>query len=149
MKLELAIKQSKPFKNEREKAVVNIVFTHGWLNSEMKSFFKLFGITSKQYNILRILKGADKPVSTSFIRERLVEKLSDVSRIVDRMHSKGLVIKKGCEKDRRLVDVKISSQGLSVIKKIDKENYKIDNLFDNLSEKEIKTLNVILDKLRD
>ena len=105
MKLEEAIKQTKPFKSDYQKALVNLMFTHNWVNKDMKSHFKKFGITSKQYNILRILKGAQKPVSTLFVKDRLIDSQSDVSRIVDRMLSKELISKQVCRNDKRLVDI--------------------------------------------
>ena len=91
MELEKEIKQTKPFVDPYQKAAVNLIYTHNWVRSEMQAFFKSCGLTLKQYNIMRILKGAGKKVSTSFIRERMLEKSSDVSRIVDRMFEKGIV----------------------------------------------------------
>ena len=83
MRLEEAIKQSKPFESDYQRAMVNLIFTTNCVSAEMKDFFKEYNVTTKQYNILRILSGAQKPVSIAFIRERLLDKLSDVSRIVD------------------------------------------------------------------
>ncbi|MBT8232127.1 MAG: MarR family transcriptional regulator [Saprospiraceae bacterium] len=148
MRIEEAIKQLKPFVSEAQKAGVNLMFTHNWYESQLSEFFKTYGLTTKQYNILRILKGANKSVSTSFIRERLLDKMSDVSRIVDRMAKKSLVKKETCETDKRLVDVALTEKGISILKLIGKEISKFDALFDNLTENEIIQLNNLLDKFR-
>ena len=102
MSLENEIKQTKPFKNPYEKLGVNLLYTSSWLGSQLKEHFAAFSITPKQYNILRILLGAGKPVSTNFIRERLLDKMSDVSRIVDRLSAEGWVEKRACQTDKRL-----------------------------------------------
>lgn len=148
MKLEDAIHQSKPFASQHEKAIVNIIYTHGWLNGEMQAYFKKFGLTGKQYNILRILKGANKPISTSALKKRLLDKSSDVSRIVSRMASKGLIKKNACETDKRLVDVVLSSKGKSVLDKVDKHRKSLLEIMSGLSKKDAQTLNGLLDKLR-
>ncbi len=148
MKLEEAIKQKVPFKCPYEKGLVNLLYTNSWLRTQMKDHFSLFDVTAKQYNILRILKGADKPVTTSYIRERLLDKLSDVSRIVDRMEKNKLISKKTNVKDKRLVDVKISKLGLDLLASIEKEESVVDSTLRNLSEQEIVKLNALLDKIR-
>jgi DNA-binding MarR family transcriptional regulator len=107
------------------------------------------GITSQQYNILRILRGAGKPISTLQIRQRMLDKMSDSSRIVDRLVIKGMVKKNPCKTDRRLVDVVITAKGLRLLEKIDAYNGKVDNIMMNLSEAEVKKLNFLLDKIRD
>jgi len=148
MKLEEAIMQTKPFKSESEKLSVNILYTHFWISDRMKTFFAEFGITAKQYNILRILRGAGKTVSTSYIRERLLNNMSDVSRIVDRMESKGMVFKRTCPNDKRLVDVGLNKKGSDMLNNISDLSKKLDNVFKNLTEKEAILLNDLLDKLR-
>jgi len=148
VKLEKAIHQTKPFVSPYEKAIVNLIYTHSWLSNKMKEHFKHFGITGKQYNILRILKGAGKPISTSTLRERLLDRSSDVSRIVERMTNKGLIIKTTCKSDKRLVDVKLTSKGDNILEKVDHHRGKLDDLMSNLSKQETKTLNTLLDKLR-
>ena len=104
VKIENEIKQIKPFGSNFEKAMVNLVYTNNWLATVQKEFFKKYDLTSKQYNILRILRGAEKAISTSDIRERMLDKMSDVSRIVDRLFKKGLVDKNICPNDQRKVD---------------------------------------------
>jgi DNA-binding MarR family transcriptional regulator len=105
-------------------------------------------ITHQQYNILRILRGSDKPLSTLQIRARMLDKMSDTSRIVDRLVVKGFVDKNSCEKDKRLVDITLSKKGHQLVDSLDKFNTQIDELLMGVSEKEAATLNQILDKLR-
>jgi DNA-binding MarR family transcriptional regulator len=109
--------QQQAFRNEHQKAAVNIIFSASWLNEKIKLFFSAEDITSQQYNILRILRGTQKPMSTLQIRERMLDKMSDTSRIVERLLKKGLVEKKVCPADKRLVDVNISKKGLATARK--------------------------------
>ncbi len=148
MKIEEAIKQTKPFENEFQKAGVNLMYTHGWYSDQMKRFFKKFNLTPKQYNILRILKGAKQSVSTSFIRERLLDKMSDVSRIVDRMHDKQLLTKTVSKEDKRLVDVQLTDRASDLLNTIKADFEELENVFQNLSCEEARQLNFLLDKLR-
>lgn len=149
MELEEAIKQRKPFACPYEKALVNLIYTRGWLDNEMKTYFKSIGVTGKQYNILRILKGADKPVSTSFVRERLLDKLSDVSRIIERMEKKKLVTKCICKNDRRLVDLSITKGGLDILKIAEKKKESLGTILKSLSPEEIELFNTLLNKIRN
>lgn len=149
MELEEAIKQMKPFACPYEKALVNLIYTRGWLDNEMKTYFKSIGVTGKQYNILRILKGADKPVSTSFVRERLLDKLSDVSRIIERMEKKKLVTKCICKNDRRLVDLSITKGGLDILKIAEKKKESLGTILKSLSPEEVELFNTLLNKIRN
>jgi len=148
MKLEEAIKQSKPFKCPYEKALVNLLYTQSWLDGELKKYFNSIGVTGKQYNILRILNGADKPVSTAFIRERLLDRLSDVSRVVERMVKNQLVVRKTCQTDKRLVDLSLSAKGRKILKDAEEKKEVMHNILSNLSPKEATALNNLLDKVR-
>ncbi|MEM1322943.1 MAG: MarR family transcriptional regulator [Bacteroidota bacterium] len=148
MKIEEAIHQSRPFRSDHQRAVVNLIYTHNWLAEQLKSFFKPYGITSQQYNVLRILKGAGKPISTSIIRERLLYKMADASRMVDRLHQKKLVIRKVCISDKRLVDVKLSKKGNELLELIDKDSLVMDSLMQSLSSQEALLLSDLLDKAR-
>ena len=148
MKIEKAIHQTKPFRNNYQKAMVNLLFTGSWLNEQLRQIFQEFGISMKQYNILRILRGAGKPISTSVIRERLLDKMSDTSRIVDRMYKKELVTKKSCPDDKRLVDVSISEKGKTVLEHIDQHNAQIDQILSGLTLDEAQQLSELLDKIR-
>ena len=148
MGIDKDIHQNK-FRNERHKAMINILFTYGWAIEKLKQFVSEDGITHQQFNILRILRGNHPtPLSTLSIRERMIDKMSDTSRIVDRLVSKALVKKVICKKDRRLVDVSITEKGLKLLEKLDKKQDDMDSILSNLSEKEATSLSKLLDKIR-
>ena len=150
MKLEEAIQQRIPFKNEWQKTIVNIIFTHNWIQERHKTLFKPYGITTQQFNVLRILRGQHpKPISTSDIRERMLDRMSDVSRIVDRLVKKNLVVRKTCKADKRLVDVVITPAGMNLLTEIDSNMERFDQTILGLTQKEAQQLNDLLDKLRN
>ena len=148
MSLEKDINQ-RMFRNDYQKGVINLIYTYNWMNEQMKIFFDKEGITGQQYNILRILRGAAQPISTLQIRERMLDKMSDTSRIVDRLVLKGLAQKTVCKNDKRLVDVSISPKGNKLLEKIDQHEKEMDAILGNLSQAEAKTLNKLLDKIRE
>lgn len=149
MKLEDAIKQ-KSFKSEGQKLNLNLIHTYSWLTNKQKGYYEDHGLTMQQYNVLRILRGHfPEPYSTHMIRERMLDTMSDVSRIVDRLCRKGLVNSTKCKTDRRLVDVVISEEGLNLLKSMDASIDKLEIMFDNLSVKEQVLLNELLDKIRN
>ena len=141
--------QQQAFRNEHQKATVNIIFSANWLHEKIKDFLEAEGITPQQYNILRILRGNKQPMSTLQIRERMLDKMSDTSRIVERILKKGLVEKKICSTDKRLVDVNISKKGMTVLESLDKKNQQLDSILQALSAEEAAVLNKLLDKMRD
>jgi DNA-binding MarR family transcriptional regulator len=136
------------FRNEFQKSIINLIYTYNWMNEKMKKMLDKEDITAQQYNILRILRGAGKPISTLQIRERMLDKMSDTSRIVDRLILKGLAKKTICPNDKRLVDVSISSKGKALLEKIDLHEKDMDAIMGNLTEADAKTLNKLLDKIR-
>jgi DNA-binding MarR family transcriptional regulator len=140
--------QQQNFRNEYQKAAVNLIFSAGWLNEKIKTFLDTEDITSQQYNILRILRGSKTPMSTLQIRERMLDKMSDTSRIVERLQKKGVVEKKVCPADKRLVDVVISKKGLALLEKLDRRNAELDSILQSLTPEEAKSLNGLLDKMR-
>ncbi len=148
MKIEDEISQKK-FRNSKQKAVVNILFTSSWLQLRIKDFMKGDDITPQQYNVLKILKGQfPTPVTTSLIRERMLDKMSDVSRIVSRLQEKDLVsVCRSCH-DKRLVDIVIADKGIKLIEKIDGDSSYMDNMISKLSEEEAEQLSILLDKIR-
>ncbi len=137
------------FRNEYQKGIINLIYTYNWMNEKMKKVFDNEGITAQQYNILRILRGAGKPISTLQIRERMLDKMSDTSRIVDRLVLKGLAKKTICNNDKRLVDVSISAKGKTLLEKIDLYEKDMDAILGNITDAEAKSLNKLLDKIRD
>ena len=118
------------------------------MNEQMKVFFEPYDITSQQFNILRILRGASEPLSTLQIRQRMLDKMSDTSRIVDRLVKKNLVKKNICKSDKRLVDVIISEKGKKLLEELDNKNNAMDEILKNLNEADAKKLNQLLDKIR-
>jgi DNA-binding MarR family transcriptional regulator len=148
MGIDKDIKQAK-FRNNQNKAMVNIMFTHAWMVDHIKSFVKSENITPQQYNILRILRGAAEPLSTLQLRERMLDKMSDTSRIVERMVSKGLVQKAVSEKDKRMVDVILTPLGAELLENLDRRNEELDAVVNHLTDEELETLNSLLDKLRN
>lgn len=149
MGIEEDIQQSR-FRTVHQKAAINLIFTVGWIRERMREIFESEDITAQQFNILRILRGSfPNPLSTLQIRERMLEKMSDTSRIVDRLVSKGFVKKIVCKQDRRLVDVVITEKGKKLLERLDTREKEIDNLLGNLTEKEAATLSALLDKARN
>jgi MarR family 2-MHQ and catechol resistance regulon transcriptional repressor len=140
--------QQVSFTNEQHRLRVNLLLTSGWLKNEIKEFLDQFGITQQQFNILRILRGAKgDPLSTNEICEKMIDKMSDTSRIVDRLVTKGLVTKQPCPHDGRKVQVFISGDGKYLLSTIDTKLKNLDAVFDNLTEKEIVVLNELLEKI--
>ncbi len=148
MTLEEEIKQSK-FRNEFQKLAINLIYTYGWVAKKHSVIMKDFDITPAQFNILRILRGQyPNPASVNLLKERMLDKMSDASRLVDRLIKKKLVDRNVCPEDRRKVNVIITQAGLDLLKQIDTLDNQFDNIFKNLTEKEAKKLNELLDKLR-
>ncbi len=148
MSIEKDINQQK-FRNEYERGIVNIIFTYNWMTEQLKTIFEQGDLTMQQYNILRILRGSDRPLSTLEIRERMLDKMSDTSRIVDRLILKGLSKKITCKADKRLVDITITDKGKKILTKLDRYKEAMDTIIGALSPAEAKTLNKLLDKIRN
>jgi DNA-binding MarR family transcriptional regulator len=148
MKIEEEIKQNK-FYSEYQKLAINILFTNQWLTANTTKILKPFGISPQQYNVLRILKGqSPKAISVSNIMERMIDKMSNTSRLVEKLRQKELIKRVTCEKDRRQVDVKITKKGLELLEKVKTEMNAFKTISDNLTEKEASTINDLLDKMR-
>ena len=148
MKLKDEIKQGK-FRSEHHKAIINIYYTNCFISSQFQEVLKRHKITPQQYNILRILRGQhSKAISMGLIKERMLDKSSDVSRLIERLRAKKFVERKTCKKDRRQMDVKIINAGLDLLAKMDGCEQQMDNILSNLSKKETELLNDILDKIR-
>jgi DNA-binding MarR family transcriptional regulator len=148
MQIEEAIKQKKPFKNELHRALINMLYTTNVVRDRNKAILKEFDLTIQQYNVLRILRGARKPISTRIIRQRLLDKMADASRLVDRVAQKKLVKRVPCANDKRLVDVSISQVGIDLLAQIDEKHPEIYDLLGQLTEEEAEVLNTLLDKIR-
>ena len=145
-KIEEEIRQTR-FTSVHQKAVVNLIFTSNWLQAKQGNFFKSFGITGQQFNILRILKGQyPKSISGTDIKSRMLDRNSDVSRLLDRLVTKKLVTKTTCPKDKRASDVLITDEGLALLADINK-NRKQDSVL-ALTDDEALMLSNLLDKAR-
>jgi len=137
------------FENDYHKIVVNIIYTYGWMSNIIRKRIGKDEITIQQFNILRILRGQYPGAATiNLLKERMLDKMSDASRIVERLVQKDLVTRTVNLKDRRAVDIVISDKGLELLKKLDPIINPIDVLKTNLTEAEAKQLNALLDKIR-
>lgn len=150
MSIETDIKQATPFKNPYHRVLVNLIFTSNWLADSQTRVLKPFGLTLQQYNVLRILRGQHpNPVKVSDITERMLDKMSNASRLVDKLVAKKLVLRTECPSDRRAVDVVITDQGLALLKRIDVHQAEWDEKQRcKLTEDEAIQLSYLLDQLR-
>lgn len=148
MQIERAIQQNK-FRSPQQKAVLNLLYTVSWLTHRQQSFFKRFGTTAQQFNILRILRGqAAVGISAKEIKKRMLDRNSDVSRLLDRLALKGLVERRLCPNDKRAADVFITPGGMTLLSKIDPHIDSADQLI-NITDEEALQLSNLLDKCRD
>ena len=148
MEIGKEIKQSK-FKNEHQKMLINILFTSGWLSAKNACNLKPYGISPQQFNILRILRGQHpKPATVNLLIDRMLDKNSNASRLVEKLRLKKFVERATCAEDRRAVNVVITQKGLDLLAQIDKEETAFLKGLKNLSEKEAEQMNVLLDKIR-
>jgi len=139
------------FRNEYHKGFINLTYTVKLLSHEFHKSLKAHGLTEPQYNVLRILRGFRSlaPLSIGFIKQRMLDKDSDVSRIVDRLFEKGLISRKENPDDRRQKSVEITTKGLELLDKMFICEQKVDTLLKNLSMDEVKQLNCLIDKIRE
>ena len=148
MELEKEIQQSK-FHSDVQKMVVNLLYTASWVSHQHSELLKPYGLTIQQYNVLRILRGQHpNPATVHLIQERMLDKMSNASRLVEKLRQKGYVERRQCPNDRRAVDILITPQGLALLEKLDVAMKTWEANFTTLDTSEIKTLNQLLDKLR-
>jgi DNA-binding MarR family transcriptional regulator len=148
MKIEEEIKQTK-FRNPHHKALLNLFYTAGWLEGKNRDFFKDFGITPQQFNILRILRGQlPNKISGAEIKTRMLDKNSDVSRLLDRLIAKKLAAKTQCPNDKRAADIAITEKGLHLLKQLDEKMDQTDSKVISLTAGEAVKLSNLLDKCR-
>ena len=149
MKIEKVIQQTQ-FESEYHKASINLVFTGSWFLSKVSKRLREFEISQQQFNILRILRGANKALSVKELANRMLDPATNASRLVDKLLEKGLVERKISKKDRRQVEVLITSKGLEIVNRASVVVRAIvEQIFSNLKEDEAKELSHILDLLRD
>jgi DNA-binding MarR family transcriptional regulator len=148
VKIEDEIRQAR-FRNDHQKAIINLMYTAAWLGARQEEFFKPFGITPSQFNILRILRGqGGKSLTGAEIKERMLERNSDISRLLDRMVRKNLIIRSQCPNDKRATNISITKTGLSVLKEIDIAIDQNEKNFFKLNQGEARQLSKLLDKAR-
>jgi DNA-binding MarR family transcriptional regulator len=148
MGIEQDIQQTK-FKSVYHKAFVNILYTSAWLEYRYAAVFKRYDLTSAQFNVLRILRGQHpKPSTVNLIIERMLDKSSNASRIVEKLRLKEMVTREECATDRRLVEVRITAKGLGLLKEIDQKENDFNLEPALLTEQEAEQLSELLDKLR-
>ena len=148
MKLEEEIKQTK-FESEHLKAVLNVMVTNNWIVSRHTKFLKQYDLSLPQYNVLRILRGAKgKPMMLSDISDRMLDKMSNATRLVEKLKQKGLVERELCETNRRQVDISITENGIELLATIDEPLSTFTKDYLNITPTEAETLNTILDKWR-
>lgn len=149
MKLEKEIHQAK-FKNPFQKLIVNLIYTGNWVNFNTNKLLKEYKLTPQQFNVLRILKGQyPKPAPIFIITERMLDKMSNASRLVEKLRQKGLVERSECGSDRRRVDVVITQEGIDKLEEISKVVSTFEeSTKNNLTSEEVDTLNELLDKMR-
>lgn len=148
MSFENDIKQTKKI-SEHQKGVANLVLTYNQVIGKLEAFLERYDLTLPQFNILRILRGQyPSPSTNNLIKERIIHRNSDVTRIIDRMISKGLVERTGCCNDRRKVDILISEQGLRILEEIDSNIDIMEAILSGLEPTEMKEFNRLLDKIR-
>ncbi len=149
MKIEDALKTSK-FKSDQHKAMLNVMFTASWLRGKVVGKLKQYNISQEQYNVLRILRGSyPKPLCAKDITDRMIDKNSNTTRIIDKLITKEYITKWRSEEDRREVNISITETGLEFLKEIDKEELIAKPNYLNLSDAEAGLLNALLDKLRE
>jgi len=134
------------FENNRVKALLNIIYTANWISSCQNEFFKDYGISPQQYNILRILKGAGKAIKVQTIKDRMLERSPNATRLMDKLCAKNYIERLPSEEDRRVVKIAITKDGLDLLTSI--PNDLNNNLLKNLNEKEAEQLSDLLDKMR-
>ena len=134
------------FANNKVKALINILYTANWITSYQNTFFKPYGISPQQYNILRILRGANEALKVQTIKERMIDRAPNATRLMDKLCEKKLIERIRCFDDRRVVFISINKEGLNLLDTIDVNSYL--EFLNNLTEKEATTLSKLLDKLR-
>jgi DNA-binding MarR family transcriptional regulator len=148
MSLENDLQQK--FRNESQKAMLNILYTSYFIQDKMNMVFKHYDITRQQFNVLRILRGQHPGhASVNLIRDRMLDKMSDASRIVERLRLKELVVRKNAEKDKRAVEVSITETGLRLLEEMEKPVQGFEDMFNCWTKDETIQLNTLLDKFRE
>lgn len=135
------------FKTSKVKALINIIYTANWIASHQNDFFKPYGISPQQYNILRILKGAEgTALKVQTIKERMIERSPNATRLMDKLCAKGYIERYPSQEDRRVVKIGITAEGSTFLSTI--PNTLNEILLKQLTEAEAEQLSALLDKMR-
>lgn len=144
----MVVTRKEPNVGEKMSLIVTITQAYKQMETDIRKYLKPYGISLQQYNVLKILKGAKEPLSTSVIRERMIQPMTDSSRLVDRLSTKGWVSRVACSIDKRLVDVTITEEGLAFLEQVPNVEPAIEKLYRKISQDEAEDLNHLLNKLR-
>lgn len=148
LKIEDVIKQ-REFRSEAHKAMVNLIYTSSQVLTKLSEVTESYGITRQQYNVLRILRGQyPGAASINEIKDRMLDRMSDCSRLADRLASKALIKKSNCPSDKRSVDITITSEGLELLDRMEPAISAIESLFSSFSQGEVNRFNEMLDRIR-
>lgn len=143
---DIAKELNSKFESEQQKAMLNIMYTANWISSFQNDFFKPFGVSPQQYNILRILRGSKEPLKVLTIKSRMIDRAPNVTRLTDKLIEKELIERLACKEDRRVVHIQITKKGLDLLNQIPTKSSQ--SLVKNLTEQEAKQLSDLLDKMR-
>ena len=137
------------FQNDKHRFITNVIYTSNWVQAIAGDFLKPYGISSQQFNILRILRGAKDWVAMNTIKDLMIEKAPNATRLSDKLLNKDLINRKRCDTDRRVVFLEISDKGLALLKAVDEEtNGEHMKFLDNITDEEAKMISTILDRMR-
>lgn len=148
-RLQHELKKKRPFESAEQEAVLNLLRTSDWIDNRLGRLFRDFGLTNSQYNVLRILRGEGQPLPSLEIADRMIQVVPAITGLIDRLEKQELVVRRRCLEDRRVVYVKITSKGLSLLKQLDtpvEEMHK--SLMEHLTRAELKELSRLLEKAR-
>jgi DNA-binding MarR family transcriptional regulator len=138
------------FESEHQRALVNILFTANWLKNIHADALKKYDITTQQYNILRILRGAKGWMAMNDVKGRMIEKSPNTTRLADNLIKSEYIERRRCDEDRRVVFVQITKKGLAFLKKMDSDkSFDLSKDFaKHISKKEAKKVSALLDQIR-
>lgn len=149
-KLQAELKKRLPFELIEHEATLNLMRTNDRIQIHFARLFRKFGLTNSQYNVLRILRGEGKPLPILEIASRTVTVVPGITGLIDRLEKAGFVRRERCEEDRRVIYVAITEEGLKSLAQIDKPDQELHvELWKNLTQRELKELNRLLEKARE
>jgi len=147
--LQQELKKKHPFDSSEQEANVNILCTSDRFGNRIGRLFREYGLTTSQYNVLRILRGEGKPLPSLEIADRMVQVVPAITGLIDRLEKEDMVVRQRCTKDRRIVHINITIKAIAVLKQIDEPLLELHrSLIGHLSQKELKELSRLLEKAR-